>query len=237
MHWFRFYDGVVDDPKVQRLPPAYFRFWVNLLCLASANKGVLPSLPDLSFSLRIAEKQISEMVGKLKSMGLVDATDAGLEPHNWNGRQFKTDVSTERVREFRKRHKKPNETVSRNAPDTEQIQSRTEQKGRASRFDDFWKVCPRKVGKGAAKIAFVKAIKTTTAETLIQAMARYGADQAGKDETYIAHPKTWLTQERWLDETKGFGNGHDLSAAFTSPEEMEAQRLAREKAYGIQQSE
>lgn len=125
-HWFRFYDGVVDDPKVQLLPPILFRLWVNLLCLASGNRGRLPSLVDMSFSLRIAEKQLSDMIGRLVKTGLVDQDGGCLEPHNWNGRQFKADVSTERVQKFRERHKKQDETVSRNAPDTEQRQSRTE---------------------------------------------------------------------------------------------------------------
>ena len=36
MRWFRFYDEVLDDPKVQRLPPALF---YNLMI--SARKPVL----------------------------------------------------------------------------------------------------------------------------------------------------------------------------------------------------
>ena len=40
--WFRMYAEVVDDPKVQRLSPALFRAWVNVLCLAASNGGVVP---------------------------------------------------------------------------------------------------------------------------------------------------------------------------------------------------
>ena len=125
-HWFRFYDGVVDDPKVQRLSPALFRLWVNLLCLSSGNNGQFPALAHLCFSLRLSEKSLSAMIDSLVSAGLVDATENGFEPHNWGSRQFKTDVSTERVRAFRERHKKRDETVSGNAPDTEHIQKQSQ---------------------------------------------------------------------------------------------------------------
>jgi hypothetical protein len=36
-HWFRVYDDVVDDPKVQRLEPSLFKALINLWCLTSAN--------------------------------------------------------------------------------------------------------------------------------------------------------------------------------------------------------
>ena len=55
--WFRFYDGALNDAKVQRLPAPLFKAWVNLLCLASMHDGVLPPVADISFSLRIPEKE------------------------------------------------------------------------------------------------------------------------------------------------------------------------------------
>lgn len=123
--WFRFYDSVVDDPKVQRLSLPSFRLWVNILCLASRNGGKLPSLVDMTFSLRMTEKQVVDGLESLEKAGLVDAEVDGVStPHNWNGRQFKADVSTERVKRFRERQPKRDETVSCNVP--EQIQSRAD---------------------------------------------------------------------------------------------------------------
>ena len=40
--WFRFYNEALDDPKVQKLPPALFKSWVNLLCLTARHDGTLP---------------------------------------------------------------------------------------------------------------------------------------------------------------------------------------------------
>jgi hypothetical protein len=133
--WFRFYDSVVDDPKVQRLSLSAFRFWVNVLCLASRNGGKLPPLVDLTFSLRMTEKQVVDGLKSLEAAGLVDESVDGVStPHNWNGRQFKADVSTERVKRFRERSTKRDETVSRNAPETEQnTEAETEQKDTISK--------------------------------------------------------------------------------------------------------
>lgn len=75
-----------------------------------------------------------------------------------------------------------------------------ERNARASRFDEFWNVCPKKVGKGKAEKIYLRSLQETSPDLLIAAMRRYAASQAGKDETYIAHPSTWLNDKRWADE-------------------------------------
>ena len=104
--WFRFYDSALDDPKVQKLPPELFKIWVNLLCVASRNDGVLPALEDLAFMLRKDEDTLAQVLGELQRLGLIDAFEQGLTPHNWSTRQYQSDNSAERVRKHResKRH-------------------------------------------------------------------------------------------------------------------------------------
>ena len=70
--WFRFYEGALDDPKVQRLPPPVFKGWVNLLCLASRDKGRLPSLSDIAFALRVTEHEADTLIQALLTAGLID---------------------------------------------------------------------------------------------------------------------------------------------------------------------
>lgn len=68
-------------------------------------------------------------------------------------------------------------------------------------FKRFWEAYPRKVGKAAARKAFVKASRLPDAPTiddLLEAVARYKASIS--DMKYCAHPTTWLTQERWHDD-------------------------------------
>lgn len=117
--WFRFYNDAVNDPKVQRLSPFLFRFWINCLCLASANGGRLPDLVDVAFSQHLSQKQAEANLDALISAGLVDHTEAGLSPHNWDRRQFKSDTSTERVKRFRNASKALPET----GPDTDSEQT------------------------------------------------------------------------------------------------------------------
>jgi hypothetical protein len=122
--WFRFYDSALDDPKVQSLPADLFKTWVNLLCIASKNEGDL-SHSDLPFLLRMDTGKTDKQVRALADRGLLDPTEGGYEPHNWNDRQYKSDVSTDRVKQFRKRKRNVSSDVSATPPDTEQ---NTEQK-------------------------------------------------------------------------------------------------------------
>lgn len=132
MTWFRLDDDVVNDPKVQSLPPDLFKAWINLLCLASKGKGVLPNVAGIAFGLRISEQRAAKILSSLQNAGLVDESDGVSQPHNWNVRQHRGDVSTERVQRFRKRNPKRDETVSETPPEqnrTEHI--RSEQNGAA----------------------------------------------------------------------------------------------------------
>lgn len=67
-------------------------------------------------------------------------------------------------------------------------------------FDEFWEKCPRKVGKGKARSAYISALKKTDAETILDGISRYSRQVSGKDAQYIAHPSSWLNAERWEDE-------------------------------------
>lgn len=127
------YADVLDDPKVQKLPPTTFKVWVNLLCLASRNDGVLPAVEDIAFALRMDENVTRDMIRDMVDRGLLDDAD-GLMPHNWNERQFKSDkdkTATERKRAQREREKKADvtENVTRDVTDVSQPpeQNRTEQ--------------------------------------------------------------------------------------------------------------
>jgi hypothetical protein len=65
-------------------------------------------------------------------------------------------------------------------------------------FESFWKSYPRRVAKGAARSAFVKAIKKTTLETMLKAITEYVAKKPEKID--YKHPATWLNGECWDDE-------------------------------------
>jgi len=130
--WFRFYNEALDDPKVQKLPAETFRGWVNLLCLAARNDGNLPLHNDIAFALRLPDAKATALLDALIEAELLDHDETGIRPHNWNTRQYKSDVSNERV----KRHRERSAPVTCNVtspvtvtpPETEQSQkqNRTE---------------------------------------------------------------------------------------------------------------
>ena len=120
MSWFRYYEGALDDPKVQRLPGELFKSWVNLLCLAKRHHGILPPVSDIAFALRRSEEITKKTISQLIKAGLVDDLEIGLQPHNWNERQFQSDVSTSRVKRFRERRATVTETPSESDTESEQ---------------------------------------------------------------------------------------------------------------------
>lgn len=114
MKWFRFYAEALNDRKVQSLPGDLFKAWVNILCLY-CNEGAAIDLSSISFALRAGDSKAEAIVDDLLNRGLLDDTAAGLVPHNWNNRQYKSDVSNERV----KRHRKRPCNVTVTPPDTD----------------------------------------------------------------------------------------------------------------------
>lgn len=99
--WFRMHETVIDDPKVQRLPDALFKAWVNLLCLACRHDGTLPPIADVAFALRKSEREVDQLMSKLAAAELFDVSETGVTPHNWNGRQYLSDSPNERVKKYR----------------------------------------------------------------------------------------------------------------------------------------
>jgi hypothetical protein len=70
------------------------------------------------------------------------------------------------------------------------------------KFEEFWKECPRKIGKGKAREKYLMAVKNEPHEFLVEMMKIHAKDMKGKEEQFIPHPATWLHQERYHDETK-----------------------------------
>lgn len=74
----------------------------------------------------------------------------------------------------------------------------------SNRFDDFWAVYPRRVGKGEARKCYDRRIRSgTSEEALLAGAQRYAAwVAAGGVEAmrFVAHPSTWLNQGREADD-------------------------------------
>lgn len=70
---------------------------------------------------------------------------------------------------------------------------------REREFETFWSLYPRKVGKGAALKAFIKARADTPWMAVYDGVIRLDADPHKPETRFIPHPATWLAQGRWMD--------------------------------------
>jgi hypothetical protein len=197
-----------------------FRAWVTLLCLASKHEGALPSTGDIALVLRMKPPKVAEWLALLTAAGLLDNDAGTFRPHNWTARQFKSDVSTERVQRHRNGKRNVSSTVSETPPDTEsETDNRSREKvSRAEALDDdwpkdfgdqFWQAYPRKTEKLAAmkKLAIVRKSKFVTFADLIAGVRRYAA--SNPEPQFTKHPTTWLNAGCWADETQiGANNGN-----------------------------
>lgn len=224
--WWRAYDEAVDDPKLQRLGPALGWAWFNLMCVASKHNGVLPPIGDVAFKLRTTEQRAAATITALVSAGLFERNGNGqFAPHNWSGRQFQSDVSTERVQRFRKQKRNVSSTVSETPPDTEsEADTEPEQKKEpracalvgdwpSDAFDRFWAEYPTKIARKAALRAFATAKRSGVKfETVMFGLARYKAEKPPQIEW--CHPATWLNGGRWDDQPAASApNGQRTSGA------------------------
>ncbi|HET8908151.1 MAG TPA: hypothetical protein VFN11_14425, partial [Ktedonobacterales bacterium] len=129
MKWFRLYSSVLNDPKVQQLPPTLFKHWINILCVASdyEPRGELPSIKELAFALRIKPAACERIVSSLRQVGVIDKSTAGqLCVHNWTQRQRESDNIAARVEKHRRRNNPDSDTVAiRNVTLHETLQKRS----------------------------------------------------------------------------------------------------------------
>ena len=74
-------------------------------------------------------------------------------------------------------------------------------------FELFWKVYPRKIGKRAAWLVWMRQIRQSdllaslTEDTIIDALKlQVEGGHFSAETKYIPYPRTWLHQGRWEDE-------------------------------------
>lgn len=213
--WFRMYSEFAYDPKVQSMDETSQRRFVIVLCLMC--DGSLKKLDEneIAVALRISVDELLSSKKLFVDKGFIDDEWNVL---HWDKRQYNSDTSAKRTREWRqrkkdkqpvtsqKRHGDSNET----APDTDTDIDNTPlpPKGEYSKsFEEFWSVCPKKVGKDSAYRSWQKIgkRKETSPPEIILAMknqvaANHFRGNDGLD--YFPNPSTWLNAGRWKDEIK-----------------------------------
>lgn len=78
---------------------------------------------------------------------------------------------------------------------------------KANKFEDFWRIYPRKVGKKRALLSWSKNKCDDVADEIISHVtARIVDDQQWQDSQFIPHPTTFINGELWQDEYLKMGD-------------------------------
>lgn len=110
MKWFRFYNDVVDDPKLMTLPLDAYRLWTQCLCVASHSepRGTLPDLASLAFRVRSDPATLRPMIDTLIERKLITVSAKGnMSIYKWDYYQRPSDNAAARKRKQRNRASPP----------------------------------------------------------------------------------------------------------------------------------
>lgn len=69
-----------------------------------------------------------------------------------------------------------------------------------ARFEEFWEIYPRKVGKDRARTSYLAATRRTDEQVVIDGALRLAQDPNLPESQFIPHPTTWLNRGGWQDE-------------------------------------
>jgi len=149
---------------------------INRLC----EKGLLYRIGDKE--LAVTDTWIKETIGGVYKVDSdVDKVDRGV---------YKVDTKCVQSRQPTKSKKEELELNSKN--------NKKDQPSLEDQFDQFWKLYPKKVGKGQAKKAFIKALKESDFESIMKGLNT--SPRLKNAKQFIPHASTWLNGLGWEDE-------------------------------------
>jgi hypothetical protein len=207
--WLRLDAGAVRHPKVACLSDKNFRLWIQLLCLAAENRGFLGDERRLRRVLNRRLDHLSTGLYELVRIGLIDVIEGGLIPHDWEHYQMKSDISTERVREWR-RKRNVSEPLHETAHDTKRDDTIQEKENTSLR--DVKEKAPKKVLKRSQiqeehepddREVEIATKAGMSALTLELEWHRFRAHHMAKGSLMANWTQAWVT---WVTNWKTFGS-------------------------------
>jgi hypothetical protein len=192
MTWIKLDDTLPNNPKILPLSDTAFRVYIESLCYSNQY------LTDGFLTLAVVKKlDFQGICSELFEAGLWDEVENGVQIHDYCDHQTsradilaKKEAERERVRAYRSR-------TAQNVRESD-TENRIQNTDKYT-FLDFWSIYPRKVAKQEAERAYAKALKTASAEEIIEGARRY-ANDPNRTAQFTAYPATWLNRGSWSDE-------------------------------------
>ena len=203
--WIKLHKKLLNDPEWFALSGDASKMLASCWLLASETSGELPPVPTVAFRLRMTEKRVTELLSQLNHWLEHDASELLAA----------------------RKHVAPN-SCSETETETE-----TELECSNS-FERFWKAYPRRVGKKAAEKALAKALRETSIDAILGAIARQ--TPSWTDPQFIPHPATWLNRGSWSDDPDLTGerkNEFVPDPSMPTREELERRYAQRREVEGI----
>ncbi|MFZ2809410.1 MAG: hypothetical protein WAZ60_23750 [Desulfosalsimonadaceae bacterium] len=228
MKWFRLWNDILDDHKINQLNDYEFRLFIYLLACASeedaVNGRLTRTLPAINRRCRRRQDHFNRAVETFQKLDLITVDQEGyITITKWNKRQFQSDRSYDRVKKHREQQpiRNVSVTVNETPPDTD-TDTDTEKdksiipskKKRGDEYDQdfmtFWSAYPKKAKKPNAYREWKKlGSKRPSVGIILAAIAEHATWRSWIDG-FIPDPERWLKSERWADEKPpdgGNGNG------------------------------
>lgn len=230
MHWWRMWHGFSNSPKWSLAAnragcsrAEVITVVVYLMEMASVedDRGSIDGfdLDECEAVTGVTRDVCGRILEQLSSLS--KPVIEGQRFKNWEKHQPKDRTATERKRLQRDRERQSKQLDSdcdvtnrhasipdvtrdvtpREDTDTDKKEKTTKKEiADSSEFLEFWQAYPRKEGKGKARARFQAARRLAEFDEIMSALKIYVVSVSGKESQFIAHPATWLHQERWTDD-------------------------------------
>lgn len=223
MPWFRLYAEMVDDPKLRLLAFEDRWHYVALLCLKC--QGILDARLDLTQMRRMVAvklgvdlRTLDEIERRLVAEYLIEKDS--LQPLQWDKRQFQSDSSAQRTREWRDRQRSESGDGGVTSPkrhgdgldadaeaDTDDVPKGTSRSSRPKKvlqkhdytpeFEEAWALYPKRPGMNKLetfRVWSTRLKQNHTAEQMIAGTKSYAAScrALNTEPQFIRLPATFF---------------------------------------------
>jgi hypothetical protein len=228
LRWMKFWPADwTRDPALRMCSLAARGLWIELLAVAHEAEpyghvlvsGRAPSVRQIAAIASSTERDVAKLVKELEEAGVFSRTEAGVI---YSRRMVRDNAAREDARQFGKLggnprlkgadsggvnpHLKLQEAETETETETENPPRRPRKRGlpRMEGFAEFWRLYPRKIGKGAAERAWPRAVQEANGDwQLIVAGVQDALDFQRIDMReggrFCPHASKWLNGKRWLD--------------------------------------